>query len=318
MINTLYSINYFIFSVFFTLFMVEIGLALISLFSYDRYKSKIKKVIDPVWEITGTFAIFYLVNFEVSYPTLLVTIGTAYVIPLLLVAILIILRNIFIVFSEQIGNDKTEQRFRLIYSISTIAAAIIAIGIFTTGVSGIGISQVTNSLTSSFLLNPFTLIMLVALLLISLSLVNSIIRPSALSKLGPLLSLIGFGIGLFAAYNYLPNFHASLQSHIALVAFSILILAIASIMQLKKFRYSTIFTVLSVLVLINLFGISTYPYILGNSNVASYMANSAIANAATTITLIGGALVTASMLLFFYLSYSKEDQAQSKFMENLK
>jgi cytochrome bd ubiquinol oxidase subunit II len=305
-LNALYTINYFIFSIFLTLFMVELGLAVISLFYYDKYKDQIKHAINPLWSVTGTFAIFYLINFEVSYPKLVGIVGTAYVLPLLLAAIFIILRNIFIVFSEYIGENKSERNFRVAYSLSTLIAAILLIAVLTSGISGVGISTSTSSINSSFLLNPFSIIMLIALLLFSIFLASGIIKPSKQFKIGIASSLVGFALGLFAVYIYLPNLHLGTQIY-ATIAVSIVMLAISALLQFKKTKYFAIFNILFVLVLINLLGIANYPYVFGNVNSTGYLASSTIANASILITTIGGAIVSVSLALFIYINYIKKD-----------
>ena len=59
-----------------------------ALFAYEKYKEKLMRYITPIWEVTGTFAVFYVVNFEATFPTLLGVAGTIYAVPLLLAAAL--------------------------------------------------------------------------------------------------------------------------------------------------------------------------------------------------------------------------------------
>ncbi len=303
--NAIYSINYFIFSIFFTLFMLELGIALISLLDYDLYKERIKHAIGPVWGITGTFAIFYLVNFEVSYPGLVALVGTAYVIPLLAAAIFIILRNIFIAFSEYIGENRSERRFRIVYSLSTIIAAILLVAVLASGISGIGINLSTSGINYSLLLNPFYIMILFSILLLSFSLANNIIKPARLFKPGIASLLLGFALGLFAVYTHLPALHQSIQTY-ALTAASLVLLIISSFLQFKEAKHASAFSILSVLILINLFGIASYPYILGSRNVTAYMAASSVANASILITTIGGVIVAVSLILFIYMNYLRK------------
>ena len=92
MMDILYIMNHVVFSLFITLFLVEVGMAFTGLIFYDSYKI-IKKYLIPMWEINGTFAIFYIVSFEAIYPKLLVNIGTLYLLPVMVAALLLILRN---------------------------------------------------------------------------------------------------------------------------------------------------------------------------------------------------------------------------------
>lgn len=301
--NELYLINYVIFSVFLTMFLVEVGLAIISLFGYEKYKVDIKRLINPIWEITGTFAILYVVNFEVTYPTLLNIVGTAYAVPLLVAAIFIILRNMFIVFSEYIGADRSEHIFRLVYSISTLIAAILAIATLASGISGIGINMSTSALNSSFLLNPFTILVIVSLVMFALSLAEGVLKPNGFQKIGIASEILGFAFAYIAVTVFLPGFKIS--SQLVLVGVSIALLAISIIIQAMKYRHSGLLNIILVFLLINMFGIATYPYIFGTTNVTSYMTSSALAAPEILITLVGGAFVALSLFALIYVNYIK-------------
>ena len=303
--NELYLINYLIFSIFLTMFLVEVGIAIISLFGYEKYKDRIKRLINPIWEVTGTFAIFYVVNFEVTYPTMLSIVGTAYAVPLLVAAIFIILRNMFIIFSEYIGTDKSEHRFRLIYSVSTLIAAILAIATLASGISGIGISPSTSTLTPSFLFNPFTILILASLVLFALSLAESILKPEGFQKIGIVSEILGFAIAYVAVAMYLPGFKIANQT--ILIAVSTVLLAIAVIIQAAKYKHAGAFNMILVFLLINLFGVATYPYIFGTTNITSYIATSALATPEILITLIGGAFVAISLVALIYINYIKKN-----------
>jgi len=303
--NELYLINYLIFSIFLTMFLVEVGIAIISLFGYEKYKDRIKRLINPIWEVTGTFAIFYVVNFEVTYPTMLSIVGTAYAVPLLVAAIFIILRNMFIIFSEYIGTDKSEHRFRLIYSVSTLIAAILAIATLASGISGIGISPSTSTLTPSFLFNPFTILILASLVLFALSLAESILKPEGFQKIGIVSEILGFAIAYVAVAMYLPGFKIANQT--ILIAVSTVLLAIAVIIQAAKYKHAGAFNMILVFLLINLFGVAAYPYIFGTTNITSYIATSALATPEILITLIGGAFVAISLVALIYINYIKKN-----------
>jgi cytochrome bd ubiquinol oxidase subunit II len=304
--NLSYVINYAILSITLTLFMLELGLAIISLLNYEKYKNKINSIINPIWEITGTFAVFYLVNFEATYPTLLPIVGNAYVVPLLLVAIFIILRNIFLIFSENIGANVTEHRFKLIYFASTLLAGILLIATLSSGISGIGINIASGTLNSSFLFNPFNILILISLLLFSLSLGDGMVKTAELSKFRIAFPIAAFAIAFIAFYIYLPTFAAALQSNILLIVISLILLIIAILLQEKKIKYSGLFNILFIILLINLFGLSIYPNILGTMNVATYMTSSILASAELLITTIGGTIVAISLLVFVYLNYIKK------------
>ena len=302
--NAVYTISYIIFSVFFTLFMCEIGLALITLFDYNSYKDKINRIINPLWEVTGTFGVFYLVNFEVSYPGILTIVGTAYAIPLLVAAVFIILRNMFLVFSEYINEKNAESRFRLVYSASTIVAALIALSVLTSGISGIGINPTTQSINLEMFLNPFNLLIIVSAIFISFSLASSVIKPEKFFKTGSTSLIAGFALGFLAAYLYLPGVHQPQAISFVLLAFALVIISV--ILQLMRIKYSGAFNVIIVMVLINILGVLIYPFVFGTTNINSYIASSSLANAEIAITAVGGFLLSISLIIFIYFNYMKK------------
>lgn len=302
--DILYVINYAIFSVFLTMFMIEIGFALVTLVNYNRYKSRINPLINPIWEVTGTFAIFYVLNFEVSYPTLVSVVGTAYAVPLLIAAIFIILRNVFLVLSGYIAEQRSERLFRLVYSISTLSAAVLVIAVLTSGVSGAGISPSTSSLNSTFIINPFTILMLIALLLLSLALANSLVKFDRFFKFGIAIELIGFMFAYLAIIVYLPGFNV--LSHVAAFSVSMVLFGASLILQYVESKHSGIFDIIFLILLINLFGLSVYPYIFGTTNITNYIATSALAGPEILITAIGGTIVALSLAVLIYFNYVKK------------
>jgi cytochrome bd ubiquinol oxidase subunit II len=308
--NALYTINYFIFSIFFTLFMLELGLALISLFNYDLYKKQIRRVIDPVWGVTGTFAVFYLVNFEVSYPKLVGIVGTAYVIPLLVATIFIILRNIFIAFSEYIRESRSERRFRIFYSISTIISAVLLVATLSSGISGIGINLNVNSISYTFLLNKFNIVITASILLISFSIASAVGKIGRQSTYATT-TIIGVMIGFIAIYAYIPGFTSVVVGNIPMLIASATVLVLLAILQMRKSKYSGALSMIFVILLINLLGILRYPYILSLNNSNQYIASSAIAGPTIIITLAGGILVILSLIAFVYINYYKKDSNEA-------
>ncbi len=304
--NAIYAISYLIFSIFFVLFMCEIGLALITLFDYDSYKDKINLIINPLWEVTGTFAVFYLVNFEVSYPGLLIIIGTAYAVPLLIAAVFIILRNMFLIFSEYISDKKNESRLRSVYSVSTIIAALIVMSILTSGISRNGINVADKSISFGIFINPFNLLIIISAIFISFSIACSLLRPERLFKIGSASLIAGFAIGLLAIYLYLPVGGSIIMQEAPILLLATAFVAISAILQLKRIKYCGAFNLITIIILINLMGVATYPYVFATMNRNSYITSSALANPELIVTAIGGFFLSISLLIFIYFNYVKK------------
>jgi len=302
--NLIYTINYAIFSIFITLFIIEVGFAISLLIDYDSYSKKIRPLINPIWEVTGTFAVFFVVNYEVSYPKILVIVGNAYVLPILASVLFIILRNSFLVLGDY-QKDKTGRAFSAIYSISTLIVAILAVSVLTSAISGIGISN-SGMVNIGFMLNSFNIIMLIAIIALSISLATSLIDYRGHNALGPVALLLGFAIAFLDLYTYLPKFRGALGANIPMIGLSVILLATSMLLQFKKTRYASVFSILSIVVFVNILGAIIYPYIFGSQNINNYIASSAISGPAVWITLIGGILVAISLSLLVYFNYIKK------------
>ncbi|MDE1846137.1 MAG: cytochrome d ubiquinol oxidase subunit II [Candidatus Micrarchaeota archaeon] len=308
--NILYLINYLILSVFATLFIVEVGIALLSLLKYRNYRDEIRKFLLPIWEVNGTFAAFYLVNFEVTYPTLLNAVGQLYVAPLLIAAIFFILRSIFLVYSEYMNSPQKENLYMDIYALSTLALTLIAISVFDSGISGIGVSLQANLADFLVLLfNPFNVLMLIGVFLIAIFVVSSCFKVGRMHEFGILPLALAFVLMGIAIWAYLPLVFANLAANAYLLAFPAILGIIAAIMQRNMSRYANHLTLFWLFVSINVFGAIEYPYVFGDINILNYVAAPAISSAILWISTIGGGLLIIALSYLIYLSYLKRENA---------
>jgi cytochrome d ubiquinol oxidase subunit II len=300
----LYFINYFIFSIFLLMFLLEVGLAILSLFFYKDNEDKFKGIINPIWEITGTFAVFYLVNLEVTYPNILPIIGNAYVLPLMIAAAFLLIRNIFLVFSDKL-EQFGQRRFRLVYALSTLIIAVLVISALTSAISGIGLSTATDTISLGIFLNPFNIAMLVSLILISIFLAGSALGMRRISAASYICLVLGTALGLFAASAFLPNFIPSLERYYLIAAAGVGLLVL-SIIGRNRIKHPAIMGLACVLIIINIFGILQYPYVFGSTNINVYTNSSVLQGPEIAITLIGGAIVAISLVLLVYINYLKK------------
>jgi len=303
--NAIYTINYAIFSIFMAFLIMEIGFALTLIIDYRNYSGKVRMMINPIWEITGTFGVFYIVNYEISYPKILVAIANAYVIPILIAAIFLLLRNAFIAFGDYSG-DRSSHAFGFIYSASTLIVAILAVSVLTSGISGIGLLG-SGKAGIWFLVNPFNLLVIISILIFSISVASSIIGYQRSNIIGSIASVAGFGIAFGSMYLYLPEFAHALKANPTLVVISVILLAASVLLQLRKIRYAWILNIISIIAFINMFGILTYPYIFGTQSVLAYAASPSIASPANIITAIGGSIVAISLCILVYVNYMRRN-----------
>ncbi len=308
--NTLYGINYAIFAVFLTLFIIEVGVALTFLFAYKENKERLRRYLNPIWEITGTFAVFYIVNLEATYPSALTILGNAYLAPLLGAALFLIFRNAFIAYSEYAGLAR-ERKYVTVYSISTLVVAFLAIAVLASGISGTGINIASGSINLvSVLFNPFFLLMFLSVVLIALFVGHEIFDATAFRKIGPVCGVVGVVLVLLALHIYIPYMLQNLAGNFAFMAFVIVFLVITIVLGLMHDGSARYLAPVWLFYSIVFFGRLQYPYWFGGlSSALSYLANSATAPYVIAITLIGGLFLVAALSYFVYMAYIKKGES---------
>lgn len=310
--NPLYLINYLVLSLFLTLFTVEVGIAALLLSPLKKYKAKMLQYLAPIWELEGTFAVFYLVNLAATYPNIINVLGSVYVFPALVAGLLLIARNAFLAYSEFTDTDKN--KYSSIYAIVTLVIAFAISGIFGSAVSGIGVNisfsasgaaSFSPNLISMFF-NPFSIALFLGIALIGIGLCGIFfgieeIKYSSVSMIIIALALLIFI--LFGGAHYVWN---NLIGAVYYVAALVLLLVIVIILHLKKVSKAGVLGLLWFAVAVNLFGVLAYPSIFGGKvDITGYLNGSAISNAIVTITAVGGSVLAISIIYFVYISYVK-------------
>ncbi|MDE1865882.1 MAG: cytochrome d ubiquinol oxidase subunit II [Candidatus Micrarchaeota archaeon] len=301
--NTLYILNHVVFSVFMTLLLVEGGFAITALVAYEKYKERLMSYITPIWEVTGTFAVFYVVNFEATFPKLLGVVGTLYALPLLVAAALIILRNVFLIHGEYQGDVGREARYLKIYALSTVVALVILLSVLSSAITGAGINTTAVTASLAMYLNPFNLIAIASALLVSLSLAIGIFRIGNLDRLGWLPLALAFALFYIGIAAFAPSLSANLGAFVGFIAAFVILVAVLGILQARSWKHSGKLSVFAVLFAIGLVGMIEYPYIFGSADINAYLNSSALAGPIVTITLVGGSIVAASLAYLIYISY---------------
>lgn len=306
--NPLYILDHFIFSVFMTLILIEGGFAVTALLAYGKYKERLMRYITPIWEVTGTFAVFYAVNFEATFPKLLGAAGTIYAVPLLVAAALIIIRNAFLIHAEYLGDIKREAKYLKVYAIATIAALVILMSVLSSAMTGAGISLASSSASLSMYINPFNLIVVACSILMALSLAAGIFHIERIGKFAWLPLALAVMLFYAGIYLYVPAVAAVLPSAAPVSGVLAVLIAALAVAQSRNWRYSGMLSVVVVLFALNFLGVVQYPYILGSVNITDYLNSSALSGPIIAITLIGGAIVAASLSYLVYLSYLRKEK----------
>ncbi|HYA70427.1 MAG TPA: hypothetical protein VEH28_03570 [Thermoplasmata archaeon] len=206
-INWLFEINFAIFAIFLILFVTELMGGVLLLIAYDATKSKVLPYIVPIWEVTGTFAAFWVVTADFAYPVMLWPVATMLAAPILVFLILIVLRNSSISFAELIMRRGwlNERRLYKLYGVATLGIGLVVLIILSAIVSGAG---VTLSLTSpkfslwGWVTNAGSLPYIVGVLFIAIGLAPVFYNIEALRRITVPFTTLGVVIEAAALYLY--------------------------------------------------------------------------------------------------------------------
>ncbi len=308
-----YFINYAILAAFLSLFTIEVGVATTALLWWDKYKSKLKRYINPIWAVNGTFAVFYVVNFEVTYPTLLPTAALVYIGPVLFGALFLILRNAFIAYSEVTKALSREKWYITIYAISTLVIAFVAISVLASAVSGTGVIGAGTPSPSidlfTLFVNPFSLLLFVALTALSLFIATIFFDIKSLRQLALAPLALAVAIVIIDLYLYVPYMFTALSAGLPLLAMVVAVFALCVFSYYRAHWYAKELAFLGTFMGTILFGVLQYPYLFGGTQAfTGFLNNSLTSQYAGWITAIGGTFVVIALSYFVYINYFKSDQ----------
>ncbi len=306
--DILILINQVIFSILLSLLLLELGSALLSLADYEKYKERLTSYIAPTWEITGTFSVFYLVNFEATFPSLLPAIGTMYILPVLVAVTFVIVRDAFLAYTEYIGTEKDEKRFARVYGISTIAMMIIITTILSSTISGIGVNLSSLSLNPLIVLNPYNLLMILSLLafVAFAAIVFFNIEKRSLLFIS---IIVAFALILFASAAFTPFMLQSLATNPLVVLPSMLLLVAIIVLYWLRKTYAKFLVLPWLFCSVLAFQLIEYPSLFSNSiQISSYITSQASAPYVLIITLAGGAFLAVALSLFVYVHHVHKEE----------
>lgn len=207
--NLIFETNYAIFSIFAALLITEIMGSVVLLLFYDAAKSKVLQYIVPIWEVTGTFAAFWVVNGDMAYPTLLIPVATIFGALLTIFLVTLVARNTTIVFAEFITKKRWLDSKKLFqgYALSTILLGVSALILLSSLVSGAGVLSNANPLSTAFNIGAWasktgSWLFLIGTLLVGVGLAPVFfdIRPFAKKYFA--LTIVGVLVSIGAYYTY--------------------------------------------------------------------------------------------------------------------
>ena len=302
--NLIFETNYGIFSVFAALLITEIIGAVVLLLFYDGAKSKVLGYAVPIWEVTGTFAAFWVVTGDMAYPTLLVPVASIFAALLTVFLILLVGRNVTIVFGEFIVKRRWLDAKKLYqgYAVSTLLLGVSALMLLSALVSGSGVLSNSNPLSSNFDLGAWvssagSWLFLLGTLLIGVGLAPVFfdIRPFAGKFFA--LTLLGIIVSIGGYYEYsssLVTWYIAIPSVLTLAANLLYFSSRTAPIVTNK---AVFIAVLSVIIF-SLQGL-VYPNFVGQAlSIDSLTTTGPMVSVFYAVTAVGSALLAALIALY--------------------
>jgi cytochrome bd ubiquinol oxidase subunit II len=308
-VNLIFEINYGIFAIFASLLITEIIGSVVLLLFYDVAKNKVLEYIVPVWEVTGTFAAFWVVTGDFAYPGLLIPVATIFGALLTIFLILLVARNTTIVFAEFIIKKGWLDAKKLYkgYALSTILLGVTALILLSSLVSGAGVLSNPNPLGTAFNFLAWasktsSWLFVLGTLLIGVGLAPVFFDVKPLAKKYFIFTIIGVAISIGAYYAYSPGLVT------AYIAIPSLLTIVANLLYFSKTTASIVtnkavfITALSIII----FSLQPliYPKFVGQAiSIDSLTTNGAMALAFYEITLGGGVLLAIMIGVYVMIAF---------------
>lgn len=304
--------NVIIFSMFFAMISSELMAASSMLFRYSESTKKVIPFIVPIWEITGTFFVFYAVNMESLVPDVLPLLAYAFIDYILIFLILYVGRNSAIILAEFIWKNRYISRKTLyrIYSIITYLLGTIILIVYTALISGKGVNYAATTFNfAAFVgyLPDDTFIIGSAILLFGLA---SVFYGLNVNRFLPLIVVVA---GLVLAGVSFLDLHDISSPYFLIVPIILTLLApIMYIFPSMKKIVSNKIVFQGLLAITSFFLIySLYPWLLGKTlSINSLLNTSVMMEQIFYATIVGGAILAVLTYVFFRVAYSKRNPAK--------
>ncbi|MHB1868704.1 MAG: hypothetical protein ACYCPP_07135 [Nitrososphaerales archaeon] len=304
-INLVFEMNFAVFAVFAALLITEIMGSVFLIFFWDKTKKEVLEYSNPIWEVTGTFGAFWVVNSYFAYPALLIPVARIFGVLLIIFLILFVGRNSSIAFGESIAKRKWLDKKILyrIYAISTLFVGVAVLIFLSALISGRGVNLSEGTFSfGSWISSPGSLPFVIGTLILGAGLAPVFFSLRSFRKI--ILPATGLGLVMSVASYYL--YSPKLVS--AWIAIPIILTVTAALLFLsdktaKIVSNKAVFiTLLSIIIFSLQFLI--YPSMLGKTlSVDSVTTSGTVASVYILMTATGSALV--SVMLAFYIMIAK-------------
>ncbi len=303
------GLNLAIFAMLFAILSTELMAASAILFKYSESERRVFRYLVPIWEVTGTFFVFYVVNLEALIPSALPLIAYSFISYILLFLILYVLRNASIISAEYLWKNRRINRKFLysMYAVITFVLGAMILIIYTAFISGKGIdySRMTfNLFAFAAFLPDDGFIIGSAILLFGLA---SIFYGLEVNRYLPPLVVITGMIVAGVSFIYLGNM-ASPYDLAVPVILTVLVPLLWLFRRTRAIVQNKIIFQGLIAVSVFFLAYSQYPYLMGKSlNILNLLNNNAMQTQVFYTTVIGGAILLLLTLMYFDVAFKKEE-----------
>jgi cytochrome bd ubiquinol oxidase subunit II len=310
--NLIFEINYAIFSIFAALLITEIVGSVVLLLFYDAAKSKVLEYVVPIWEVTGTFAAFWVVSGDMAFPSLLIPLATIFGALLTVFLIVLVARNATIVYAEFIVKKKwlDEKKLYQGYALSTLFLGVIALVLLSALVSGAGVLSNAAPLATPFNLVAWasqggSWLFIAGTLLIGVGVAPIFfdIRPFA-KKFIPL-AVLGVLVSIGAYYAFKPSLVTDYMAVPGVLTILVALLYLSEKTSKIVTNKAIFITALSIII----FSLQPliYPKIVGQAlSVDALTTTGPMASVFYEITWGGGALLAIMILVYVWIAFRQK------------
>ncbi len=300
-INWLFYINFAVFSVFLTLFVTEMMGAVLLLLFWEKSRKKVLEYIVPIWEVTGTFAAFWVVTADFAYPVLIIPVASMFAATIVVFLILFVGRNASISFGEYIIRRGwlDEKKLYQLYSLFTLLIGLVVVAVLSGIVSGRGVDLTNLSFSlGAWISAPASILYVAGVMLIAIGLAPIFYSLEEMRRITLPLTVTGVFISGLSLYLYSSSYITPL-----FLVPAILTILPPLLYQSRKtapiVSNRLIFSVVAVIIIFSL-NYLVYPTAFGGRLVVDEITTSGPMAGAFLILSVAGAIIVG-LLMFFYM-----------------
>ncbi len=302
-INWLFYINFAVFSVFLTLFVTEMMGAVLLLLFWEKSRKKVLEYIVPIWEVTGTFAAFWVVTADFAYPVLIIPVASMFAATIVVFLILFVGRNASISFGEYIIRRGwlDEKKLYQLYSLFTLLIGLVVVAVLSGIVSGRGVDLTNLSFSlGAWISAPASILYVAGVLLIAIGLAPIFYSLEEMRRITLPLTVTGVFISGLSLYLYSSSYITPLFLVPAILTI-LPALLYQSRMTAPIVSNRLIFGVVAVIIIFSL-NYLVYPTAFGGRLVVDEITTSGPMAGAFLILSVAGAIIVGLLMLFYVLA----------------